>query len=335
MSQPSVPGGEEGSWFQKFFNIVRGKEAEQPGVKITGNVGEAGPTVTEGGVGINRGQASVTSGAGTRLSREGNRIAGGAQQVTDTILQPGGMFKNQAGNYRGAAGGKSGAALGAVSTALSGDPLSAVISAPVGIAAGAVANTATTALTQGLMAGPAPARALGMGIRFLAPSLVGGGVQQAVAGAVGGVKGRAEKGANAPVGGTPMYIPGTSIGLNQAALEQNQFERDLANRLKEAQTMGQYDIDKTKALTDYAINKQIEMLKAQQPLQDHERRQNLIAAQQLQASEGAIYQSLGRQAGLFKLAGTAQTEAGQTMRTAIANNPYVGATLSAPSISFG
>jgi hypothetical protein len=258
-----------------------------------------------------------------------------AQSAKEEILKPGGAFKNQAGAYRGAAGGKSGAAIGAVGTLLSGDPLGAAVSAPVGVLAGMGANAATTALTKGLMAGPPAAKAAGLAARFLIPGLVGGAAQQATAGAVKAATGKVEAGANAPVGGTPMYVPGTSIALNQAGLEQNQFERDLANRLKEAQTMGNYDIAKTKEITDYALNKQIELQKGLLPIADHERRQNLIAAQQLQASQGAIYQNLGRQAGMFKLAGGAQAEAGATLRTMIANNPYANATLSAPSISFG
>jgi hypothetical protein len=258
-----------------------------------------------------------------------------AQSAREELLKPGGVAKNLAGEYRRAGGGKSGAALGAVGTLLSGDPLGAAVSAPVGVLAGMGANAATTALTQGLMAGPPAAKAVGLAARFLAPGLVGGAAQQATAGAVKAATGRAEAGANAPVGGTPMYVPGTSIALNQAGLEQNQFNRDLANQLKAAQTMGNYDIAKTKELTDYALNKQIELQKGLLPIADHERRQNLIAAQQLQASQGAIYQNLGRQAGLFKLAGGAQAEAGATLRTMIQNNPYANATLSAPSISFG
>jgi len=275
-----------------------------------------------------------------RMKQQGKDLLGRAGQTAQTakeeILKPGGMFKNQAGAYRGAAGGKSGAALGAVGTLLSGDPLGAAVSAPVGVLAGMGANAATTALTTALVNSPnAGLKAAGMAARFLVPGLVGGAAQQATAGAVKAATGRVEAGANAPVGGTPMYVPGTSIALNQAGLEQNQFERDLANRLKEAQTMGNYDISKTKEITDYALTKQLELQKGLLPIADHERRQNLIAAQQLQASQGAIYQNLGRQAGMFKLAGGAQAEAGATLRTMIANNPYANATLSAPSISFG
>jgi hypothetical protein len=274
------------------------------------------------------------------LKEKGKDLLGRAGQTAQTakeeILKPGGMFKNQAGAYRGAAGGKSGAALGAVGTLLSGDPLGAAVSAPVGVLAGMGANAATTALTTALVNSPnAGLKAAGMAARFLVPGLVGGAAQQATAGAVKAATGKVEAGANAPVGGTPMYVPGTSIALNQAGLEQNQFERDLANRLKEAQTMGNYDIAKAKEITDYGLNAQVSLQQRLQPIADHERRQNLIAAQQLQASQGAIYQNLGRQAGMFKLAGGAQAEAGATLRTMIANNPYANATLSAPSISFG
>jgi hypothetical protein len=60
-----------------------------------------------------------------------------------------------------------------------------------------------------------------------------------------------------------------------------------------------------------------------------------VNAQAMLASQTSAYQQLGRQAGMFNLARGAQAETGATLRTAISNNPYVGATLSAPSISFG
>jgi len=64
-------------------------------------------------------------------------------------------------------------------------------------------------------------------------------------------------------------------------------------------------------------------------------RNNLVNAQAMLASQTAAYQALGRQAGMFKLAQGAQEQSGATLRTAISQNPYMGATLSAPSISFG
>jgi hypothetical protein len=83
------------------------------------------------------------------------------------------------------------------------------------------------------------------------------------------------------------------------------------------------------------LEMKIQLEKAMVPLQEQINRSNLVNAQAKLASEGAIYQALGRQAGQYKLAGIDRTETGATLRTAISQNPYMGATLSAPSISFG
>jgi len=61
----------------------------------------------------------------------------------------------------------------------------------------------------------------------------------------------------------------------------------------------------------------------------------LVNAQAKLASEGSMYQALGRQAGMFKLAQGAQAETGATLRQAISTNPYMNSVMQAPSISFG
>jgi len=262
--------------------------------------------------------------------------AGGASSAfgaaKDYALQPGGVLKNAAGDYRGAAGGKSSAILGGVGTLLSGDPLGAAISTPVGIGAGAIANRAITAATQPLMGMGTLGKAAGMGIRFAAPALIGGGVQQAVAGMVGGVKTKAGEAAASP-GGPDISIGG--IPLTEAAREKMQRERDVQAQVYSMNALGnaQRGLD-SQALAMGREDTNLRM-KAAMPYIEKMNRDNLVNAQAKLASEGAMYQALGRQAGMFKLAQGAQAETGATLRQAISTNPYMNSVMQAPSISFG
>ena len=251
--------------------------------------------------------------------------------VKEEALKPGGVFKNAGGEYRGAMGGKSSAALGGIGTLLSGDPLGALVSTPVGIGAGAIANRAITAATQPLMGMGPLGKAAGMGLRFAAPALVGSGVQQAVAGMVGGVKAKAGESAASP-GGADVSVGG--IPLTEAARQRLQRERDVQAEVYSMNALGnaQRGLD-SQALAMGREDTNLRM-KAAMPYIEKINRDNLVNAQAKLASEGAMYQALGRQAGMFKLAQGAQAETGATMRAAMAN-PYLGATLSAPSISFG
>ena len=252
--------------------------------------------------------------------------------VKEEALKPGGMFKNAGGEYRGAMGGKSSAALGGIGTLLSGDPLGALVSTPVGIGAGAIANRAITAATQPLMALGPYGKAAGMGLRFAAPAFIGGGVQQAVAGMVGGVKAKAGESAASP-GGPDISIGG--IPMTEAAREKMQRERDVQAQVYSMNALGNASrVLERQALAMGREDTDLRM-KAAMPYIEKMNRDNLVNAQAKLASEGAMYQALGRQAGMFKLAQGAQAETGATMRTAISQNPYLGATLSAPSISFG
>ena len=252
--------------------------------------------------------------------------------VKEEALKPGGVFKNAGGEYRGAMGGKSSAALGGIGTLLSGDPLGALVSTPVGIGAGAIANRAITAATQPLMGMGPLGKAAGMGLRFAAPALVGSGVQQAVAGMVGGVKAKAGESAASP-GGADVSVGG--IPLTEAARSRMQQERDIEMERKRMQTLGGAQLGLDREVLAMNTQDYIARQKAILPLQEQINRSNLVNAQAKLASEGSMYQALGRQAGMFKLAQGAQAEAGATLRTAISQNPYMGATLSAPSISFG
>ena len=259
----------------------------------------------------------------------GNMFTGAGEQ----LARPGGMFVNAAGQGRGALGGKSGAAVGAIGTLLQGDPLAAAISAPAGIAAGQVANMATNALTTGLVNSPNPyAKVAGVGLRFLAPGLIGGAVQQGVAQAVSGTKAKAEEAAQGP-GGPAVSIFG--VPVTPAAAEENKRQRDLDYALRQQRELGGLQQSQDQAMLDFMMKKRIEQEKAMLPIADQYQRNNLVNAQAMLASQTAAYQQLGRQATMGKLAVGAQEQSGATLRTAISQNPYMGSVIQAPSISFG
>jgi len=265
----------------------------------------------------------------TDLKQKGGQMF---SEAKDRLATPGGPFKNKAGDFRRSGGGASSAAFSGLGTLLSGDPLAAAISTPVGIAAGAVANPLVDMATQGMLKGPLPLKALAMGIRFAAPSFIGSTVQQGVANAVGGFKAKAGEAA-ASAGGPDISAGG--IPLTEAARQRLQRERDVKAEVYSMNALGnaQRGLD-SQALAMGREDTNLRM-KAAMPYIEKLNRDNLVNAQAKLASEGAMYQALGRQAGLFKLAQGAQAETGATMRTAISQNPYLGATLSAPSISFG
>ena len=266
------------------------------------------------------------------LQQGGQMFSDARQNLIKELERPGGAFTNLKGEARGAGGGKSGALLGGVGTLLSGDPLGAAVSTPIGVGAGMAANVAVNALTQGMMGGPPAMKLAGMGLRFLAPGLIGGGVQQGVAGLVGGGKKAAEEAAGS-VSGPDISILG--IPLTEAARIKQTRERDLAYQQQSMNALGTTQLGLDRQTLE--MNREDEVLrnKAMIPMMERIQRNNLVNAQAMLASQTASYQALGRQAGMFKLAQGAQAESGATLRTAISQNPYLGATLSAPSISFG
>lgn len=265
-----------------------------------------------------------------KLYAQGQTAYGNVLQEAE---KPGGPFVNQQGQARRAGGGKSGALLSGVSTLLSGDPLGAAISTPIGVGAGMAANAAVNALTAGMVAAPHPGVKLaGMGLRFLVPGLVGAGVQQGAAGLVSGGKKATEEAASS-VTGPDISILG--VPLTEAARMRQVRERDLAFEQQRMNALGSTQLGLDRQTLE--MNREDELLrnKAMMPIMERIQRNNLVNAQAMLASQTAAYQALGRQAGMFKLAQGAQEQSGATLRTAISQNPYMNATLSAPSISFG
>jgi hypothetical protein len=211
------------------------------------------------------------------------------------------------------------AGLMATGQALQGDVMGALSQGLGGLGGGAAASALVSKI-------PGP---LGVAARIGAPiigAIAGGNMLEALTGGLG---------AKAKETTEPIYIPGTTIPINQAGQYENLRNRDLDYTLRSNKALGEQE----RALTRQGMQDQLEMKiqleKAMLPLQEQINRSNLVNAQAKLASEGAMYQALGRQAGQYKLAGIDRTETGATLRTAISQNPYMGATLSAPSISFG
>ena len=224
------------------------------------------------------------------------------------------------------------AGLGAATTAAGGNLLGAAGEFAGGLAGGAAGSMAAGAALKAAGAAIPPAGPIGLGLKIglpLAGALLGGGIGKTVAGGAG----QAAQEAGASPSGPDIAIAG--VPLTQAARERQMRERTREQNVQDimAYTGAQQTLDKD--MLDYSLKRSVEQQKAMLPLMEQINRSNLINAQAMLASQTAAYQQLGRQAGMFKLAGGAQAEAGATLRTAISQNPYLGATLSAPNINFG
>ena len=252
-------------------------------------------------------------------------------EAKDTLTTPGGPLKNKAGVFRRSGGGASSAALGGLGTLLSGDPLAAAISTPVGMAAGAIANPLVDMVTQGMLKGPAPVKALAMGIRFAAPSFIGGTAQQMVANAVGGVKAKAQEAGQYP-GGPEVSIGG--VPFTEAARVKQQQEREIAMEVKRRQAYGNTDLALDRERLEMQRTDALEKIKGQLPYIQQLKDQELVRMQALNASNTGNSLALGRQAGSFGMARDSQQQAADIFRTALANNPYANAGMAQPSLNY-
>jgi len=211
------------------------------------------------------------------------------------------------------------AGLMATGQAMQGDIMGALSQGLGGLGGGAAASALV-----GKISGP-----FGVAARIGAPiigAIAGGNMLEAITGGLG---------AKAQETSEPIYIPGTNIPINQAGQYENLRNRDLAYNLRASKSTGDLELTQNRQLMDDQIKAEILRNKAMLPLQEQINRSNMINAQSMLASQTAAYQAMGRQAGQYKLAQGSQAETGATLRTAISQNPYMGATLSAPSISFG
>lgn len=307
------PGADPGL-FGGMLNQLRGAlGGMSPGPQITGDIAQESARVTQGGMGRNRGLANVTQGTGGLLSG----AAQGAAQNVRNLLSPGGLaFGSTAlGLMPGAIGITKQQGLGA-----------GITSTAAGLGAAAI----TAPISQGLMASPnLGAKIAGLGLQFAAPALA----QAGVAGLMGGV-GEGKKGAGGA--DVSVKIPGTpEVPMSDAARERIQRERDLQYEVDKTKRLGQLNLALDNQAAMDRINTNLQYQRSLQPLVEQILRQQLVNKQAQITSETAAYQQLGRQAGMFNLAGLGMTEAGAFARTAISSNPYANSVIQAPSISFG
>jgi len=273
--------------------------------------------------------ASAADGGASFQERILNPLRRGRDVVKETAEKAAARVGNRpVGRYAtlGTAG------ITAATTAAGGDLLGAAAELGGGLIGGAGAGMAANALLKAAGAAIPPAGPIGLALKVglpIAGSLFGGSVAKNIA---GGTATAAREAAATP-GGPDIAIG--SIAVTEAARERQQRERDLAFEQQRINALGTTALGLDRQALQMQRENEVLRQQAMLPIAERINRSNLVNAQAMLASQTSAYQQLGRQAGMFNLARGAQAETGATLRTAISNNPYVGATLSAPSISFG
>ena len=315
------------------------------------------------------GRGATTIRPGTTGGRNFNpadmyeRFMNSIDGFTKNIDEPGGLLRNTKGDYRRAGGGKSGAAFGALETTLQ-DPVAGVISAPIGIGAGQLANIVTTNLTKGMLQGPLPLKAAGMALRYLAPATVGYQAQQATARGVQQLTGSAPQavaGAVASGGGGGGGLFGIGGGLENASFtlpvigkinfgerakseaaaayqrkeRQRDFEASLAEQTRLRALNQTSDLAYQRESAQIATQAQINQSKAMFPMLLNMQREEANIQKTLLNLQAANMQSLARMAGGVQLMDRGIAEQGALSRTLAANSPYNSMVLPMPQIQFG
>jgi len=276
---------------------------------------------------------------GESVSRVGNRALEGAKRRRDALvtstqnLVPG--LQRAGFTSRGIGG--TGAVLGGVGIAAQqfsqDQPVGAIAAIPGSMIGGGLASAGINAFTKGMP---------GIGgtiLRAAAPmvgSLFGGGV--AAAGAEGaknfitgeqiGKKPETAR-TDAPkyAGNIPLNESARMLDLARAMGEQ---ELSLSNKQNAS------DIGFSQQINQYAIQNQIQLMKAQMPFVTKLKNDDLVRSQALLNTQGNVDARLGLLATQGALARGGQAEAGAFARTAISTNPYANAaTRQSPNIQFG
>jgi hypothetical protein len=314
------------------------------------------------------GRGATTIRPGTTNTRNFNpaamyeRFMNSIGGFTKNIDEPGGLLKNPEGNYRRSGGGKTGAAFGALETTLQ-DPVAGIISAPIGIGAGQLANMATTSLTQGMLQGPLPLKATAMALRYLVPATVGYQAQQATARGVQQLTGSAPQAAAGAVasggGGGGLFGLGTGLqdlsidvpllgklnigerakSRSAAAYQREQRQRDFEASLAEQTRLRALnqtsDLAFARESAQIANEAQTNQMKATFPFLLNMQREEANIQKTLLNLQTANMQSLARMAGGVQLMDRGMAEQGALSRTLAANSPYNSMVLPMPQIQFG
>ena len=250
--------------------------------------------------------------AGTRAQELGQQVAAGSQQAVQAYGRRPGMY-----GALGTAG------LYGASQLAQQDPLGAFAGTLGGLAGGGAG-----AGIAKLIPGPA-----GKVAQFALPvlgGLLGGmGAEQVAT----GLAGKAQESGQRPGGGADVEVAGVPLTETAATRKQREFDR--AQNLQDIQQIGGAELALNKELLGFMMTQEVQQAKAMAPVIERAQRAQLTNAQAMLNSQTAAYQQLGRSAMMGRLATVGQQERGATMRQALATNPYIGATLQAPQISFG
>lgn len=261
------------------------------------------------------GGAEAISGLGQRAQTVAGQAGPMARQVGKGIAARPGMY-----------GTLGTAAAYAGSQALQGDPMGA-LAGGLGSLAGGAGGMGVASVASAFLPKP-----IGAALRFGLPivgGLIGGGVAEQAAGAFGA---KAAEAGQRPGAGPDIEAGGVPLTETAATRKQLEFARQ--QQLQDIQQIGGAEMALNKELLGYMMTQEVEQQKAMLPLMERMQRTQLTNAQSMLASQTAAYQQMGRQATMGKLAIGGQQERGATMRTVLSQNPYMGAVIQAPNISF-
>jgi len=278
---------------------------------------------------------------GESVSRVGNRALEGAKRRRDALvtstqnLVPG--LQRAGFTSRGIGG--TGAVLSGVGIAAQqfsqDQPLGAIAAIPGSMLVSGLASAGINTFTKGMP---------GIGgtiLRTAAPivgSLFGGGFAAAGAEGAKNLFTGEQIGKKPETARTdePKYFPVTNAPANEAA---RALARDRAIREQDLilnNKQNASDIGFSQQINQYAIQNQIQLMKAQMPYITKLKNDDLVRSQALLNTQGNVDARLGLLATQGALAKGAQAEAGAFARTAISTNPYANAaTRQSPNIQFG
>ena len=174
----------------------------------------------------------------------------------------------------------------------------------------------SAALASKLLKGPLPAKLAGVAVG-LGGGLISGGLGQ-----------MAERTKAAATGQEIAGQPGSASAARGRRKKDAATDLEIYNQAMDAQT--QQLLQLTGAMNDQEIT----MMQRTMPMINQMKNQELARNQALMNTMTNNYSRLGMLATAGKLATGAQAERGMTMRTALESNPYSGAIMQAPNISF-
>lgn len=207
----------------------------------------------------------------------------------------------------------------------------ALLAAPSLMGAAEAASEGRTLEAGVTAAGGLGAAAIGTRIAQmpgLAPKVVGGAIALGGGLLSGGLGQMAERTKAAATGQEIAGEPGSASAARGRRKKDAATDLEIYNQAMSAQN--QNFLQLLGAMNDQEIT----MMQRTMPMINQMKNQELARNQALMNTMTNIYSRLGMLATAGKLATGAQAERGETMRTALESNPYSGAIMQAPNISF-